>query len=171
MGGCLVFSLFASLGIFKRFSQFIRCPYFTSLLSQLFQWEYWTLGMHSVMLLCYLMAQLFTVDHIEYKTFRRDRCCLKVETIDKGQERQYFIYIPMVLFPLLTSISLWTYISFFPVKIYNTELLLQMNQSCYTAFDIVETIGCRHKSKTLLNEIILVPFAINQQSCNSIMNI
>lgn len=46
-----------------------------------------------------------------------------------------------------------------------------MNQSCYTAFDIVETIDCRHKSKTLLNEIILVPFAINQEGCNSILNI
>lgn len=63
------------------------------------------------------------------------------------------------------------FLCFFPVKIYNIKLLLQINQSCYTASDMVETIDCMHKSKTLLNEIILVPFAISQEGCNSVMNI
>lgn len=55
------------------------------------------------------MAQPFIVDHIEYKTFRSEQYCLKVKTIDQGQERQYFINT----YGIILSINVYLLSSFY----------------------------------------------------------
>lgn len=97
-GRLLCFPFVCFLGMFKGLIQFVRCPYFMSFAVTL------TLlgvpGFWACIVSSFLMALLFIVDHTEYKTFRREHYYPKVETIDQGQDRQYFINTYGVILPL-----------------------------------------------------------------------